>query len=82
MRFTECVTNSIRKGVAVILRDEKLLSEFNDTQIRTEHLDYDSALRLFAGMWEEGRALGVLPLEDPLEEIEVDIKIARILNGV
>jgi hypothetical protein len=33
-------------------------------------------------MWEEGRKLGVLPLKDPLEGIEVDIRMARILNHV
>jgi hypothetical protein len=33
-------------------------------------------------MWREGMALGVLPLKDPLEGIEVDIRIARMLNDV
>jgi hypothetical protein len=33
-------------------------------------------------MWQEGVLLGVLPLKDPLEDIEVDIRIARILNHV
>jgi len=31
-------------------------------------------------MWELGMHLGVLPPEDPLEGIDVDIKVARILN--
>jgi len=31
-------------------------------------------------MWEEGISLGVLPPKHPLEGIEVDIKIARIIN--
>jgi hypothetical protein len=31
-------------------------------------------------MWNEGIALGTLPLSDPLEGIEVDIELARILN--
>jgi hypothetical protein len=33
-------------------------------------------------MWLEGMALGVLPLKDPLEGIEVDIRIAEMLNHV
>jgi hypothetical protein len=33
-------------------------------------------------MWREGLTLGVLPLEDPLEGIEVDVRLARILNHV
>jgi hypothetical protein len=31
-------------------------------------------------MWEMGMALGVLPPKDPWEGIEVDIRVARILN--
>lgn len=65
-----------------MIKDAKLLAEFEDEQIRAERPDYGSALRIFEGMWEEGIALGVLPLRDPLEGIEVDIRIARILNGV
>ncbi len=31
-------------------------------------------------MWELGMSLGVLPPNDPLEGIEVDIRVAEILN--
>ena len=47
-------------------------------------LDQDSveeALKLFEAMWQEGMDLGVLPPKDPMEGIEVDIRIARILNA-
>jgi hypothetical protein len=65
-----------------MIKDEKLLAEFNDELIRKEKLDYAAALRIFEAMWDEGRKLGVLPLKDPLEGIDVDIRIARILNHV
>jgi hypothetical protein len=65
-----------------MIKDEKLLAEFNDELIRNEKLDYAAALRIFEAMWDEGRKLGVLPLKDPLEGIDVDIRIARILNHV
>jgi hypothetical protein len=45
-----------------------------------EKLSFSKALALFEAMWKEGVALGVLPPKDPLEGIEVDIRIARILN--
>jgi hypothetical protein len=41
---------------------------------------FREALRLFESMWNEGIALGILPLSDPMEGIEVDIELARILN--
>jgi hypothetical protein len=65
-----------------MIKDAKLLEAFNDALLRKEKLDYAAALRIFEGMCEEGRKLGVLPLKDPLEGIEVEIRIARILNRV
>lgn len=64
-----------------MIKDTKFFSEFNDEQLRNEPPDYEAALRLLEGMWEEAVALGVWPLKDPLEGIDVDIRIARILNS-
>jgi len=65
-----------------MIKDAKVLAEFEKNEIRKEKPDYEKALRLFEGMWKEAMLLGVIPLKDPLEGIEVDMKIARILNGV
>ena len=71
-----------RLAEARMIKDVRLLAEFEDNEIRKEQSDYGSALRLFEAMGKEAMLLGVLPLKDPLEGIEVDIKIARILNDV
>lgn len=65
-----------------MIKNARLLAEFEDNELRKEKPDYGSALRLFEAMWNEAMRLGVMPLKDPLEGIEVDIKIARILNHV
>ena len=65
-----------------MIRDPAELDQFEKEQLRSEHLTFTEALNLFEGMWKEGMALGVLPLNDPLEGIEVDIAIARVLNHV
>lgn len=65
-----------------MIKDAKLLAEFNDDLLKKEKLDYASSLRILESMWDEGRKLGVLPVKDPLEGIEVDIRVARILNHV
>jgi len=65
-----------------MIKDARLLAEFEDIELSKEKSDYLSALRIFEAMWKEAVLLGVLPLKDPLEGIEVDIKIARILNDV
>ena len=44
-------------------------------------LSHEQSRKLFASMWREGVLLGVLPPADPLEGIEVDIRVARILNS-
>ena len=71
-----------RFAEARMIKDARLQAEFEETELRKEKPDYASALRIFEVMWKEATLLGVLPLEDPLEEIDVDIKIARILNDV
>ncbi len=65
-----------------MIKDAKLLAELDDELLKREKLDYAAALRILDAMWDEGCKLGVLPLKDPLEGIEVDIRIARILNHV
>jgi len=63
-----------------MITNAKLLEKFEKEFIVKNPLSYDEALALLDGMWELGISLGVLPPEDPLEGIEVDIKVARILN--
>jgi hypothetical protein len=65
-----------------MIKDARIMQAFEDEQVRNERLDYPTALRIFEAMWREGMALGVLPPKDPLEGIEVDIRIAGILNRV
>jgi len=63
-------------------RDFDAIKQFEDDLARKEgRLDYSKALEIFTRLWEEGCALGVLPPADPLEGIETDITIARILNS-
>jgi hypothetical protein len=56
-----------------MIKDARLLAEFEENELRKEKPDYASALRIFEVMWKEAMLRGVLPLKDPLEEIDVDI---------
>jgi hypothetical protein len=38
-------------------------------------------MKIFDAMWHEGVTLGILPPKEPLEGIDVDIKVAKILNS-
>jgi hypothetical protein len=64
-----------------MIRNTRLLEEFERIQIKKEKPDYLKSLRIFEALWNEGINLGILPLKDHLEDIETDIRIARILNS-
>jgi hypothetical protein len=65
-----------------MIKDPELPTEFERECLRQERTDYFSSLHLFEEMWKEGVFLGVLPPKDPLEGIEADLRIARIVNHV
>lgn len=64
-----------------MIRNAEILERFEKELIRNERPDYLKALKIFEALWKEGMNLGVLPLKNPLEDIETDIRIARILNS-
>ena len=64
-----------------MIKNPKILRKFEKEDLRHQKSDYLQALKIFEALWNEGVTLGVLPLKDPLEDIETDIRIARILNS-
>jgi len=63
-----------------LIKNSDVLEQFEREMIKKEKLSFEQALNLFEALWQEGVDLGVLPPEDPLEGIDVDIQVARILN--
>ncbi len=64
-----------------MIKNPEILRRFEKEELRKQKIDYFQSLRIFEALWNEGVTLGVLPLKDPLEDIETDIRIARILNS-
>jgi hypothetical protein len=64
-----------------MVKNPKRLAEFELEELKKESIPYAEALKRFEGLWQEGIVLGVLPPKNPLEGIETDIRIARILNS-
>lgn len=64
-----------------MIPDADFLRKFENDFIANDKLSYEKKLELLDAMWQEGVSLGVLPPEDPWQGLEVDIKIARILNS-
>ncbi len=44
--------------------------------------EFEKKFAILDGLYREAVLLGVFPLKDPLEGLEVDIKLARALNSV
>lgn len=65
-----------------MIKKSGLLKSFEDNFMRDKgKLSFKQAMTLYSDMWNEGLRLGVLPPKEPLDGIEVDIKIAKVLNS-
>ncbi len=63
-----------------MIKDIEYFEKFETEFISKQEFSYEDALRIIESLWEEGMILKVLPPKDPIEGIETDIKIAKILN--
>ncbi len=63
-----------------MVRNPHLLDALNKAQIQASPPDYFRNLSLFEGLYNEAKVLGALPPRDPLEGIETDINLARVIN--
>jgi len=57
-----------------------LLDQFEKKQIKDTKADFFRNLKIFESLYLEAKQLGIFPLKDPLEGIEVDIHLAHQLN--
>ncbi|OHB99759.1 MAG: hypothetical protein A2Z58_08195, partial [Planctomycetes bacterium RIFCSPHIGHO2_12_42_15] len=63
-----------------MIKNNKLLEQFERDLKKREKADYHQNLKIFEGMYKEAVYLNAIPLKDPLDGLEVDIKIARVIN--
>ncbi len=55
---------------------------FERDLIRREKPDLNRNLKIVEALFQEAVDLGVFPLKDPLEGLEVDIRVAKVINSV
>jgi len=65
-----------------MVKNPEKLRAFEAERIRTEKVDIERNFRIIDALYDEARMLGVLPPKDPLEGIDVKIRIARAVNYV
>jgi len=63
-----------------MIRNSGLLMSFEHSLARQDRPDFHRNLRILESLYLEARVLGVFPLKDPLDGIEVDVHLAGVLN--
>ena len=65
-----------------MVKDSKSLREFEKNQISSKPVNVEENFRIVEALYAEARDLRVFPLKDPLDGIEIKIKMARTMNRV
>jgi len=65
-----------------MVKDTRKLDAFAKEFLKSAKTDLKKNFKIIEALYDEAVALGALPLENPLEGIEVDIRIARVINSV
>ena len=63
-----------------MIKSSRKLKKFNRDSLAQEDFTYREALRIFEGLYQEARNLGVINSQDILEGLEVNLKIAKALH--
>lgn len=63
-----------------MIKNATILEQFEKEFALNNSLSIEQKFAIVDGLWCEGMLLGVLPPENLLEGIEIDIRISRILN--
>jgi hypothetical protein len=66
--------------IEMIMNDE--FRTFEIEFLRKEKLDTKKKFKIVEDLYKEAVALGAFPLKDSLEGLEVDIRIAKVINSV
>jgi len=65
-----------------MVKNSQKLQAFEAARTRAEKVDVEQNLRILDALYEEALMLGALPPKDPLEGIEVKIRVAHAMNGI
>lgn len=65
-----------------MIKNHKRLQEFERKLLKKEKVDIIQNFKIVEALYKEAVALGIFPLKNPLEGLEIDIKIAKVVNSV
>ena len=65
-----------------MIKNYKKYKKFEDQFISNEKIDIEKNFLIVEEMYKEAVALNIFPLKDPLDDIEIDIRTAKVINSV
>jgi len=65
-----------------MIKDNRKFQKFEAELVAKEKTDLMKNYRIVETMYYEAVALGIIPMKHPLDGIDIDIKIARVVNNV
>jgi hypothetical protein len=65
-----------------MVKNTSRLRKFDADLIRQSRPDLLRSLQLLDSLYEEAKHFAVFPLSEPLSGLEIDIKIAKVINSV
>jgi hypothetical protein len=68
--------------ISLMVKNPALLEDLERKLAAGVKADPSRNFHILDALYEEARALGAFPLRDKLEGLDVDIRIARVINGV
>jgi hypothetical protein len=64
-----------------MVKNKRILEQFESRQVK-RRMSYTQKLKIFDEMYKHALELKIIPAKNPLEGIEVVIKIAKAVNSV
>ena len=74
--------NPLEGGDDKMIKNCEQIREFERELIRQERTDVTKNFQIVNAMYQEAVELGIIPMKDPLDGLEIDIRIAEVLNYV
>jgi hypothetical protein len=65
-----------------VIKNSKQLRDLEKALKKQQNRDIDKKYKILDALYREAKYLGIFPLKNPLEGIEVDIRIAKVVNSV
>ena len=74
--------SKLEKGDEVMIKNYKKIQKLERELIKKEKANLAKNFRLIEAMYDEAVELGIIPMKNPLDGLEIDIKIAEVVNHV